>query len=100
MRGAEVREPLVVDAHRLNGGVGLVHPPRGAQNAVEHLALHAVQVLVLDPQLGIRQTANALPAVLVDTLLRHPVRAMDAPRDVLSASRAHAPRQPEARALL
>src|SRR2546429_267435 len=60
----------------------------------------APQVLVFDPQLGIRRTANALPAVLVDTLLRHPVRAMDAPRDVLSASRAHAPRQPEARALL
>ena len=47
VRVAEVGEPLVVDPHQLDGGLGVIQPPGGAEDPVEHLGLHAVALLVL-----------------------------------------------------
>ena len=52
VRRAEVGEPLVVDAHDLDGRLGVVQAAGGAEDAVEHLGLHAVAVLVLHAQVG------------------------------------------------
>ena len=95
MGGAEIGEPFVVDAQHLAGRLVVLEPDRGTQDAVEHLGLHAVALLVLEPQFGIGRAADALLAVVIEPGRRHPVRAMDLAGDVLPAARAHAVHQPE-----
>src|SRR5215470_7040268 len=64
------------------------------------LGLHAVALLVLETELGIAQPVDALLAVFVEAGGGHAIGAVDLPRDVLSAGRAHAARQPEERPAL
>ena len=97
---AEVGEPLVVDPHHLDGGLGIVHASGRAEHPVEHLGLHAVPVLVLDPEVGVGEAADALLAVGVEAGLLHAIRAVDAARDVLPPRRAHAVDASERGALL
>src|SRR5439155_22907394 len=99
VRRAEVGEPLVVDPHDLDGGLGVVHAAGGAEDAVEHLGLHAVAVLVLDAQIGIAESPDALLAVRVEPGFGHAVGAVDAARDVFAARRAHAVDEAELSAL-
>ena len=84
MGGAEVGEPLVVDAHHLDGRLRIVHAAGGTEDAVEHFALHAVKVLIANAQLRLGEPANTLLAVLVEAGGGHAVGAMDATRHVLS----------------
>jgi hypothetical protein len=100
MGGAEIGEPLVVDAQHLARRLVVLDADRGAEDAVEHLGLHTVALLVFEAQFGIGHAADAFLAVLVDPLRGHPVRAMDLTGDVLPAARAHAVHQPERRAVL
>src|SRR5881396_2298943 len=86
---AEPRQPLVVDADHLDGGLGVVDPRGGAQDPVEHLGLHAVAVLVLQAELRVAQTVDALLAVLVEPGGGHAVGTVDLARDILAAGRAH-----------
>ena len=70
---------------------GSFEPPGRAEDAVEHLGLHAVAVLVLDAQIGIGEAADALLAVVVEPGLGHAVGAMDAcPGTYWRPRRAHA----------
>ena len=75
---AEVGEPLVVDAHDLDGGLGIVEAAARAEHAVQHLGLHAVTVLILDPQVRIGEAADPSQAVVVE-----PVAAMRSARWIL-----------------
>ena len=70
---AEIGQPFVVDAGQFDGGFGVVQPLAGAQDAEQHLRLDSVPVLVLDPQVGIGQPADALLAVLIQSLGGHAV---------------------------
>src|SRR5262249_55535389 len=90
VRRAEPGKPFVVDAHHLDGGLGIVEAARGAEHAVEDLGLYAVAVLVLDPQVGFGQAADAALAVLVEPHRRHAVGAVDPARHVLTPGRTHA----------
>src|SRR5438874_116161 len=92
---AEVGQPLVVDAHDFRGRLGIVEPAGGAQHAVEHFGLHAVAILVLHPQLGVGEPADALLAVVVEPGGGHAIGAMDLARYVLATGRAHAVDAPE-----
>src|SRR2546428_13429511 len=56
MSRAEVGEPLVVDAQDLDRRLRVVHAPRGAEDPVEHLGLDTAAVLVLQTQIGGRDT--------------------------------------------
>ena len=95
MDGAEVRQPSVVDAHHLGRGRIVAEAHRGAENPVQHFGLHAVQVLILDPQVRLREAANAVGAVAVEALLGHAVRAVDLPWHVAPPGGAHAVLQAE-----
>jgi hypothetical protein len=98
--GAEAGQPLVVDAHHLDGGFRILEAIAGAEDAVQHLGLNAVARLILQPQIGVGQTANPPAAVVVETGRRHAIGAVDLPRHVLAAGRAHPVHQPELAALL
>src|SRR5262249_50369916 len=82
------------------GGLGIVHPSGGAENAVEDFRLHAVAVLIFQAQIGIAQPADPLLAVGVEPGRLHAIRAMDPARNVLAPRGAHAVDEPEAGALL
>ncbi len=97
---AEPRQPFVVDAYHLDGGLGVVEPGGGAQDPVQRLGLHAVAVLVLQAELRVAQTVDALLAILVEAGGGHAIGAMDLPRDVLATGRAHAAGQAEEAAVL
>ena len=84
MRRAEPGEPLVVDAGDLDRGLAVGEPSRHAEDPVEHLGLHAVAVLVQDPQLGLGEAADSFLAVVVEPGGGHPVRAIDASGHVLA----------------
>jgi len=86
MGGAEIGEPLVVDAQHLAGRLVVLEADRGTEDAVQHLGLHTVALLVLEPQFGIGHAADALLAVLVNPLRSHPVGAVDLARNVLPAA--------------
>jgi hypothetical protein len=100
MARAELREPLVVDPHDLDGRLRIIHAAGGAEDSVEHLGLDAVPVLVLQSQIGIGQATDALLAVVVEPGLGHAVGAMNAAGDVLASGRAHAVHEPQIGALL
>ncbi len=99
MRAAELGEPLVVDAHQLRGGLRILQAIAGAEDAVEHFRLHAVALLVLEAQMRVGEPAHPAAPVVVEPGGRHAVGAVDLPRHVLAARRAHAVHQPELRAL-
>src|SRR5215831_20792677 len=100
MRRAEVGEPLVVDPHDFHRGLGIVHPSRRAEDSIEHFALYAVEILILDPEPGLGETANAALAILVEARGGHAVRSVNLARHVLASGRAHAARTTEAGAFL
>ena len=100
VRLAEVGEPVVVDPDHLRRRLGIVHPRAGAEDAVEHLGLDAVAILVLEAQLRIAQAPDAALAVLVEAGGGHAVGAVDLAGHVLAAGRAHAVGQAEGPALL
>jgi hypothetical protein len=100
MRRAEIRQPLVVDAHDLHRRLGVIEPAAGAEHAVQHFGLHAITVLILDAQVGIGEPADAPPAVLVEPRGGHAIGAMDLAGDVLAAGRAHPVHVTEVGALL
>ena len=95
MCAAEAGQPFVVDAHHLVGGFVVAKPHGRAENAVEHLALHAVEVLVVQAQVRFGEAPDALRAVAVQSLLRHPVRPVNLPRHIDPPGRSHAVLQPE-----
>src|SRR6266849_4748045 len=82
MVAAEIGEPVVVDAQHRAGGLVVVEAAGGAEDAVQDLGLDAVAILLLEPQIGVGEAADALLAVLVKPGRGHPVGAMDRPRDV------------------
>src|SRR5215831_192514 len=92
VRRAEISEPLVVDAHDFHGRLGIVHAARRSEDSIEHFTLHAVEILVLDPELGLGKTANAALAILVEAGRGHAVRSVDLARYVFASGRAHAAR--------
>ena len=59
VRVAEVGEPVVVDPDHLDGRLGIGHARARAEDAVEHLGLDAVAVLVLQAQLGLAEPPDA-----------------------------------------
>src|SRR2546430_1736978 len=63
---AEGFQPVVVDPEHLVGGLRIVEPRRGAEDAVDHLGLDPVAVHVFHAQRGIGGPADALLAVLVE----------------------------------
>jgi hypothetical protein len=97
---AELDEPVIVDAQHLVSGLVVVEAAGGAEDAVQHLGLDAVTVLVLEPQIGIGEAADAPLAVVIEPFRRHPIGTVDLARLVEPAGRAHAVHQPEGRALL
>ena len=97
---AEVGEPFIVDPHQFDGGLGVIQPPGGAEDPVEHLRLHAVALLILQAQLRVGEPPDAALAVLVETGRSHAVGALDFARDVFAPRRPHAVHEPEVRALL
>src|SRR6185503_14943548 len=87
---AKPGEPLVVDAGDLDRGLAVGEPSRHAEDPVEHLGLHAVAVLVHDPQLGLGEAADPFLAVVVEAGGGHAVGAIDASGHVLAPARSHA----------
>ena len=100
MRLGEIGEEVVVDANDLDGGLGVGHARAGSEDAVEHLGLHAVAVLILQAQLRIAQPPDPALAVLVEARRGHAVRAVNLPGHVLAARRSHAVGEAELAALL
>ena len=100
MRVGELGEEVVVDPDHLDGGLGVGHARARAEDAVEHLGLHAVAVLVLQAELRIAQPPDPALAVLVEPRRGHAVRAVDLPGHVLAAGRPHAVGEAELPALL
>src|SRR6516162_3789463 len=58
--GAEIGEPLVVDAQHLAGRLVVLDADRGTEDAVQYLGLHAVTLLVLQSKFGIGDAAHTL----------------------------------------
>jgi hypothetical protein len=100
IRRAEFGEPRVVDAHDFDRGLGIVEPAGGAEDAIEHLGLHAVAILILHAEIGIGQTADAALAVLVEPRRRHAIGALDLAGHIQPPSRTHAVHVTEVGALL
>ena len=55
---AEVHQPVVVDAEHLVGRHRIVEPRRGAEDAEDHLGLHAVAIHVLGAQRRVGRVAD------------------------------------------
>ena len=88
-----------VDAHHLVGGIVVPQAHRRPEDAVEHLALDAVEILILDAQVRLREAPNPAFAVPVEALLRHAVGTVDLPGHVAPARGPHAVLQTELRAV-
>ena len=100
IRAAELHQPVVVDPEHLVGRLGVVEPRGRAEDAVDHLGVHAVAVEVLDAQVRIGHALDALLAVVVEAGAGHDVHAMVLARDVLGPRGAHAVQEPERPAVL
>ena len=96
---AEVLQPVVVDPEHLVGGLRVVEPRGGAEDAVDHLGLDAVAVHVLHAQGGIGGPADALLAVFVEPGRGHDVDPIVRAGDVLRSGRADAVHEAEGSAV-
>src|SRR5499427_11044875 len=96
----EVGEPVVVDAEHLAGRRVVAELGGGAEDAVEHLGLHAVPLHVLGAEHGIRRATDALLAILVEPGIGHDVHTVVHAGDVLLAGGPHAVHEAERRAVL
>ena len=97
---AEIHEPVVVDAEHLRGRLVIAEARGRAENAVHHLGLDAVAVHVLGPERGVRDAADALLAVIVETGGGHDVHPVMLAGDIFLAGRPHAVDEAEGRAVL
>src|ERR1051325_710051 len=96
----KVGEPVFVNAQHLAGGFVIVETAGGAEDAVQHLGLDAVAVLVLQAQIGVREPAYLLLLGVVEPGRGHAVGAVDLARLVFAAGRTHAGVEPEGGAVL
>ena len=80
---AEVGQPVVVDAEHLLGGLVVVQARGGAEDAEDDLGLDAVELHVLDAEMGVGRAADALLAVLVESRRGHLIDAIVLSRHVL-----------------
>ena len=76
-RAREVCDPVVVDAHDDPGYLGILQASDRAEDAVQHLAGDAVEILIHHPQRGIGWAHDAAGLIVVQALLGHAIRAMD-----------------------
>jgi hypothetical protein len=86
---AKVSEPLVVYANHLCCSFWIIQAPGRTKNSVEYFALNAIEILVPQSQVRIRQTANTTPAIIIKAGGSHPVGTMNLPGDIEAPRRTH-----------
>jgi len=97
---AEIGETFIIDAQHFAGRRVIVEAAGGAENAVQHLRLDPVALLVLEPQVRIGQPPSLFLLRVIEARRGHPVGAVDLARLIHPPGRAPAAIDPERGAVL
>src|SRR6185437_7224454 len=87
---AEILQPIVIDPEHLRRRLVVLQLGGGAEDAEDHLGVHAVAVHVLGAEMRVADPADVLLAVGKEAGLGHDVDAAVLPRYQLGAARADA----------
>jgi hypothetical protein len=96
----EIGEPVVVDAQHFAGRLVVVEAACRAEDAVQHLGLYAVALLILEAQIGVCQAPDFFLLRIVQPGRGHPVGTVDFARFVEPPGRAHPAIETEGGAVL
>jgi hypothetical protein len=100
MGAAEICQPIVIYAQHLRGSFVVTESHTCAEDAIEDFSLNAVTILILQTQLRVGETSNALAAVVVQPGRCHAVGTMNLTRYIFAPGRSHAIGEAETRTIL